>query len=337
MKRIIVAILLVTTIVCGALALSACNGESKAENEYTLVAPDGAPALALANISSKIETDETEYTIKKSVVSSGVISTEALKSDIAIVPANLAANLYNKGNDIRLLAVVTNGNLFVLSNSDEEVNDLSDLVDSMVYSIGQGSVPDMIFQTLLKEEGIPYAQGEMAVAGRVTIKYMTDGSEVMSQMALAKSEGRTVFGVLAEPAVTNAMNKQGFKEVFNLQTLWADASESQYDGYAQAVLIAKAQVCEDKAFVEKLLQAFSGNAEWIAENPAKAVENIKAIYEQTSLSTSITSEVIARCNVKTITMPEGKIYYEQMLDAVKEIKIAAIGGKLPDDNFYYAG
>ena len=332
MKRIIVAILLVTTIVCGALALSACNGESKAENEYTLVAPDGAPALALANISSKIETDETEYTIKKSVVSSGVISTEALKSDIAIVPANLAANLYNKGNDIRLLAVVTNGNLFVLSNSD-----LSDLVDSMVYSIGQGSVPDMIFQTLLKEEGIPYAQGEMAVAGRVTIKYMTDGSEVMSQMALAKSEGRTVFGVLAEPAVTNAISKQGFKEVFNLQTLWAESKGSEYDGYAQAVLIAKAQVCEDKAFVEKLLQAFSDNAEWIAKNPAKAVENIKAIYEQTSLSTSITSEVIARCNVKTITMPEGKIYYEQMLDAVKEIKIAAIGGKLPAQEFYYEG
>ena len=177
----------------------------------------------------------------------------------------------------------------------------------------------------------------MAVAGRVTIKYMTDGSEVMSQMALAKSEGRTVFGVLAEPAVTNAISKQGFKEVFDLQTLWAESKGSEYDGYAQAVLIAKAQVCEDKAFVEKLLQAFSDNAEWIAENPAKAVENIKAIYEQTSLSTSITSEVIARCNVKTITMPEGKFYYEQMLDAVKEIKIAAIGGKLPDDNFYYAG
>ena len=328
MKRIIVAILLVATTLISVCAFSACVNE---DDGYTLVAPDGAPALALAGIENTVKTQTDTYNIKKYVVSSGVISTEAVKSDIAIVPANLAANLYNKGNDIRLLAVVTNGNLFVLSNS------LSALVGKMVYSIGQGSVPDMIFQTLLKKADITYAQGEKATEGQVTIKYLTDGSEVMSQMALAKKDGENVFGVLAEPAVTNAMNKQGFKEVFNLQTLWADASESQYDGYAQAVLIAKAQVCEDKEFVEKLLQAFADNALWVAENPSEAVDNIKAVYAQTSLSTTITAEVVGRCNVKTIAMPDGKAYYEQMLDAVMQINANAIGGKLPAQEFYYAG
>lgn len=334
MKRIIVAILLVATTLISVCAFGACVNE---DDGYTLVAPDGAPALALAGIENTVKTQTDTYNIKKSVVSSGVISTEAVKSDIAIVPANLAANLYNKGNDIRLLAVVTNGNLFVLSNSDEQVSDLRALVGKMVYSIGQGSVPDMIFQSLLKNAGITYAQGEKATEGKVTIKYMTDGSEVMSQMALAKKDGENVFGVLAEPAVTNAINKQGFKEVFNLQTLWADASESQYDGYAQAVLIAKAQVCEDKEFVEKLLQAFSDNALWVAENPSEAVENIKTVYAQTSLSTSITADVVRRCNVKTIAMPAGKAYYEQMLDAVMQINANAIGGKLPAQEFYFAG
>ena len=298
MKRIIVAILLVATTLISVCAFGACVNE---DDGYTLVAPDGAPALALAGIENTVKTQTDTYNIKKSVVSSGVISTEAVKSDIAIVPANLAANLYNKGNDIRLLAVVTNGNLFVLSNSDEQVSDLSALVGKMVYSIGQGSVPDMIFQSLLKNAGITYAQGEKATEGKVTIKYMTDGSEVMSQMALAKKDGENVFGVLAEPAVTNAINKQGFKEVFNLQ------------------------------------KAFSDNALWVAENPSEAVENIKTVYAQTSLSTSITADVVRRCNVKTIAMPDGKAYYEQMLDAVMQINANAIGGKLPAQEFYFAG
>lgn len=349
MKKFIVAIILTATLVCGIFAFGACTGEDAIEDNttgsgsettakvsYSLVAPDGAPALALANVADSINTSK-QYKITKSVVSATNISTEAIKSDIAIVPANLAANLYNGGNDIRLLAVVTNGNLFVLSTDDEAVDGLDGLVSNMVYSIGQGSVPDMIFQTLLREANIPYAQGERAVAGRVTIKYMTDGSEVMSQMALAKKAGRTVFGVFAEPAVTNAINKQGFKQVFDLQSLWAESTGSEYDGYAQAVLIAKASVCEDKEFVDKLIESFTASAEWIKENPAQAVKNIKAVYEQTSLSESITSDIIARCNINTVAMPEGKEYYKQMLDAVMAIKAPAIGGKLPDEAFYYAG
>lgn len=337
MKKTIIAILMLATLMFGILAFAACDEEPKAQNEYTLVAPDGAPALALANVASTIDTQDKSYTLKKSVVSAGVISNEALKSDLAIVPANLAATIYNGGNDIRLLAVVTNGNLFVVSNMETEVKDLSELKGNLVYSIGQGSVPDMIFQSLLKKANIPYAQGEYAVAGRVIIKYFNDGSEVVPQMALAKKEGKNVFGVFAEPAVTNAVSKQGFVEVFNLQTLWADSVDSEYEGYAQAVLIAKTSVCEDKEFIANLLKAFSDNAEWVVNNPEQAVTNIKSIYEQSTLSAATLNETsVKRCNIKTVAMPEGKAYYEQMLNAVKEIKIGAIGGKLPDDNFYYA-
>lgn len=332
MKRIIVAFLLIAATVFGICAFCACDSD----DGYTLVAPDGAPALALAGVTDNITTSLQDYKIKKKVVSSTAISTEAVKSDIAIVPANLAANLYNKGNDIRLLAVVTNGNLFVLSNSDEQADGLDALVGKMVYSIGQGSVPDMLFQTLLKNEGIEYAQGEEAVAGKVVIKYMADGSEVMSQMALAKKDGKSVFGVLAEPAVTNAINKQGFKQVFDLQTLWAQSVDSEYAGYAQAVLIAKAELCEDKEFVEKLIASFEDSAAWVVDNPAEAVQNIKSVYEQTSLAATITSEVVKRCNVSTIAMPQGKAYYEQMLNAVMQINANAVGGKLPAEEFYYA-
>lgn len=333
MKKTFVALLIVA-IIASVFAFAGC--EDHKDKGYTLVAPDGAPALAIADLNSTIDTDNNSYKIKKSVVASTMIGTEALKSDLAIVPANLAAKMCNAGNDIRLLAVVTNGNLYLMSSIESETVSLNDLVGKMVYSIGQGSVPDMIFQSLLKQSDIKYAQGESAVDGQVTIKYCADGSEVISNMALAKKNGTLVYGMLAEPAVTMAKGK-GFVEVFDIQKLWKDNTDSEYNGYAQAVLIAKSSVCEDKNFVAKLLEALKNNAESVKQNPQKAVENIKAIYPQTSLQSTMTKEVIARCNIDTVAMPEGKAYYEQMLNAVLQIKGAVIGGKLPDNNLYYAG
>lgn len=336
MKKFFVFILIVAMF-ASVFAFAGCVNEGKGSDSYTLVAPDGAPALAIANLSDKIDTDAKSYSIDKSIVASTQIGTEALKNDLAIVPANLAAKLYNGGNDIRLLAVVTNGNLFLMSSIESSIESLEDIKGKMVYSIGQGSVPDMIFQSLLKQNNIEYSQGENAVENKVTIKYCADGSEVISQMALAKKSGNLVYGMLAEPAVTMAKGK-GFYEVFDMQTMWGENTQnSTYSGYAQAVLIAKSSVCNDKEFINKLIDAIDNNAKSVEENPQKAVENIKAIYPQTSLQSTISQDVIKRCNIKTIAMSQGKAYYEEMLKAVMSINAGIVGGKLPDDNLYYIG
>lgn len=342
MKKFIVALIIVA-VFASVFAFAGCdNGnnnntdDSDTSVNYTFVAPDGAPALAIAGLSDSITTDSDTYKLNMKVVASTSIGTEALKSDIAIVPANIAAKLYNGGNDIRLLSVVTNGNLFLMSSGETDTTDLEALKGRMVYSIGQGSVPDMIFQSLLKSNGISYKQGEYAVAGMVVIKYFLNGNEVINQMALAQKSGNIVYGMLAEPAVTMAKGK-GFFEVMDMQSLWAESAQSEYQGYAQAVLIAKASVCEDKQFIAKLLDAVSANAKSVAEDPEKAVSAIKELYPQTTLQNGMTKDVVARCNIAAVTMPSGKAYYEQMLETVMDINASIIGGKLPDDNFYYAG
>lgn len=346
MKKFIV-ILIIVAVFASVFAFAGCDNKNNNNNNtndntedasvnYTFVAPDGAPALAIAGLSDSITTDTDTYKLNMKVVSSTSIGTEALKSDIAIVPANMAAKLYNGGNDIRLLSVVTNGNLFLMSSGETEMTDLEALKGRMVYSIGQGSVPDMIFQSLLRSNDIVYKQGEYAVAGMVVIKYFLNGNEVINQMALAQKSGNIVYGMLAEPAVTMAKGK-GFFEVMDMQSLWAESAQSEYQGYAQAVLIAKASVCEDKQFIAKLLDAVSANAKSVAEDPEKAVLAIKELYPQTTLQNGMTKEVVKRCNIAAVTMPSGKAYYEQMLETVMKINDSIIGGKLPDDNFYYAG
>lgn len=334
MRKIAVLFLLVAIFV-GIFAFAGCE-QSENANTYTLVAPDGAPALAIANVSGNYTIDGQSYNIRKQVVSSTTIGPQALNSDFAIVPANLAAKMYNEGNDIRLLAVVTNGNLFVMSSIESDTQSLGDMTGKMVYAIGQKSVPDFIFKSLLEKNNIAYAQGEKAVEGQVTIKYCADGSEVIAQLAVAKQAGELAFGVYAEPAVTTSMAK-GFVEVFNLQDLWAEQTDSEINGYAQAVLIAKAELCENKELIAKVLSDFEANQSSVVENPAQAVENIQNIYPQTSLKNTMTSQVVQRCNINTLAMPANKSYYEAMLNTLLQMAPDTIKNKLPDDNFYYEG
>lgn len=329
-KRIII-LTCVVLIITSALMLCACK---KDEEGYTLVVPDGAPALAIARVSDEILTDSVVYKLNKKIVPASTVNAEALKSDIAIVPANLASILYNGGNDFKILAVVTNGNLFLMSSQNKKIESLDALKGKLVYSIGQNSVPDIIFKTLLKNNGINFKVGEKAEEGAVTIKYCADGSEVNSALILAKEKGEQSYGVYAEPDV-NKGKSAGLTEAFDIQKMWSEDTDDAFNGYAQAVLIAKSNVCEDSRFVAKLLEELQANKSRIMQDAQLAEDNIKSIYPQTSLKGNLNSDVIARCNIDCISMKDGRDYYEKTLRAVMNINPKLIGGELPDDGFYY--
>lgn len=341
MKKTFLVAMMIVAMLVSVLAFAACNekrNEPNVDVEYTLVAPDGAPALAIANLPTHYLIDETVYGVNKKVVNPLTLQTEAVQKDVdmAIVPANLAATIFNKSGGYKVLAVVTDGNLYMTSSIRCEVSSLRDLESKIVYSIGQNQVPDMIFRTLLANAGLKYEVGEEAKDGRVTVKYCGDGQEVIGKLGAAKSKGKLAFGIYGEPAV-NASKAKGFEEVFDLQSLWAQAESNGAKGYAQAVLIARDKVCEDSAFAAKLMEAFTANDSAILQDASQAIKNIKDIYPQSSLQDNMTAEVIGRCNIKTVKIDaENRAFYENTLKAVMNINANLIGGKLPSDDFYIA-
>ena len=336
-KRFFAAALCAALAVALAAGFVGCKDKVEEDGGYTMVAPDGAPALAAVNLIDEIDKNGSFGKLGKvEIVQSSAISTAALNADFAIVPANLAANLYNKGQDIKLLATVTQGNLYVLG-VNSEVKTLSDLVGKRVFSIGQGSVPDFIFRTLLKNEGIVYEQGEKAEDGKVVITYVADGSGVMSRLVDAKKSGEEAVGVIAEPAASKAFANAGATELFDLQQLWKDYTGSETAGYPQAVLIAKADVCEnDPGFVEELLTEMQKNGDFIVENSDRVSEILVKAYPQTSLNTAMSSTTLERCNCKLVRISDAKNDYVAMLNAIIAINPTPIGGKLPGDGLYYS-
>lgn len=339
MKKKILVILTLIVLVFS-IGLMACNQdkpneENKVENKtYSIVAPDGAPSLSIATFLNKGNSMKNGM-VQGKVVAPAQIAAEAIKSDFAVVPSNLAANLYNQGKDIKVIASITNGNLYVISSKEGKVEDLNTLVGSIVYSIGKGSVPDMIFQTLLKNANVEYVVGDAPQEGKVVISYKDSGAEVIPMVMKAKNDGKTVYGVLGEPAIAGAI-KNGLYDVYDLQKAWMSYTKSETVGFSQAVLIAKGEVAKNAKLVEEVLSLFKENEQYVKENTKAALALIKTNYESTSLPEMLPLTVVERCNIKTITVKENKEYLVKVLEAIKAINPKAIGDKMPANEFYYA-
>ena len=92
---IMAAVVLAAAIIVGAMACTTVP-----DGEYVIVAPDGAPALAIAGLAEEVFTYSDTVSVGAQAVNSSEIATRAATADLAALPANLRANLYNKGTGI---------------------------------------------------------------------------------------------------------------------------------------------------------------------------------------------------------------------------------------------
>lgn len=334
-------------IVCAALIVVALIATTAAcftveDGEYTIYAPDGAPALAV----SAIAADPYVYNgarVGVQVVSSSEIMQKAAAADMAVVPANIAANLRNKGTDLTVVATVTHGNLYMIGKPEaEDVTDLASLKGKVIASIGQNSVPDLLFKSMLAKNGIEYVvQTNIAAVtpaeGKVTIVYGKDGSAVIPVV----KTGKAAYAIVGEPAVSIAGAKAGLVQKGDMQAMWNSVNGSE-GGYSQAVLVMKSQLAKDKKFVQGLIDRINSDVTAMKEsdeNAKQAYLNIKANYDGTTLAAALTADIVKRCNISAtgIDTKEGFDEFYAMLTAVSEIDSSVIGGSVPAENsgFYY--
>lgn len=319
-----------------AATLGACDPRKGEGATLRLVAPDGATALAIAQIIADPSLGESG-TIQPEIVSAAVIKERALQSDLAVVPANVAAIFYNSGKDYRILGTVSNGNLYMIG-SIGGASELEHLVGKLIYSIGQGSVPDLLFQSMLNARKIPYRTGaDQPKEDVVSIKYVAEAPDAISAVMSAKNKGEELYAVVGEPAVGNAIRK-GAVEIFDLQALWQQHTDSAVKGLAQAVLIAKTSVCTDAQLVKKICDKFVSNGAYLEEASIETVvASIKENYPQSSLSAAVLSkETIARCNLDFRAAQQNGDYIMRTLQAAFEANPKSVGGKLPDQAIFYS-
>ena len=198
MKKKIGIILTTAVLVFSMLFAAGCSNSTTSQQtqkfKIKVAALKGPTGIGMVKLmeDNKSDYDISIYNSPDQIVSK-IVSGEV---DIAAVPSNLAAVLYNKTNGkVKLAGINTLGMLYIVENGNS-IKNIKDLKGKTIYSSGKGAVPEFALNYILKANGIDPDKD-------VKIEYKTDHSEVASAIAAKKID----IAVLPEPFVTTTQMK----------------------------------------------------------------------------------------------------------------------------------
>jgi NitT/TauT family transport system substrate-binding protein len=260
-----------------------------------------------------------EYAVNgaPNVLVSKVLSGEV---EIAALPSNVAAKLYNGGVPYRLAVVNTLGVLYLVSNG-MEVDSFADLGGQRIDNSARGANPDIIFRYLLSEHEIDPEED-------VELRYFNHTE--LAQLVVA---GRSDLAVLPEPFVTRVVNaSENARVVMDLQEAWRDL-KGEEAFIAMGVLVIKESLIEEHPdFVRAFLEEYRASIEWVNANPRAAGELIEE--NELGFTAAAAGAAIPRANIRYIPAREARERLEEYFSVLLEYDPASVGGSLPDDGFY---
>ena len=242
--------------------------------------------------------------------------------DMACVPANLAAVLYNKTEGaVEVLAVNTLGVLYIVERG-ESVHSLADLKGKTVVAAGKGSTPEYALRYLLSENGIDPDTD-------VTLDWKSEHSECVAALA----SGQATVALLPQPFVTVAQSKiEGLRMALDLTAEW-DKLGSGSTLITGVIVARRAVVEENPAAVKAFLADYAASVEWVNANIADAAA---LIGEYGIVDAAIAEKALPYCNIVCITGAELLEKLPGYLYVLYNAEPAAVGGAMPDNSFYFA-
>lgn len=245
--------------------------------------------------------------------------------DIALVPANMASILYQKtGQGIEVLNINTLGVLYVVAG-DDSLKTIRDLKGKTVYMTGKGTTPDYVFGHLLSANGL----GE----GDVTVEYKSEAAEV----AAILKEQPDAIGLLPQPFVTAAMaQNENLKMVMDLTEQWDNLEAADGGRLVTGVTVCRKEVLEDEAMAEAVkvfMEEHKESAEFVNSHTEEAGRLVAeaGIIEKAPIA----QKAIPYCSIVCIDGEEMKGMLSGYLNVLSRQDVSSVGGKLPDDGFYY--
>lgn len=252
-------------------------------------------------------------------VAAKVISGEL---EVAAVPSNLAAVLFNKlEGGVVLLATNTLGTLYILENGNA-VKSVADLKGKTILASGKGGTPEYILNQVLDAAGLD-------PAADVSIKWLTSHADVAT--ALAAEAG--AIGMLPQPFVTVVTTKQSAIRVpLDLGLEWQKATGTVLP---MGVLIARKSFVESRqADLTVFLAAYAASVEKVNRDPAAA--SLLVAKHKVIADAVVAEKAIPACNIVYVPAQAGKADLVKFFQIISKMNPKSIGGKLPDETFYYA-
>ena len=250
--------------------------------------------------------------------------------DFMALPTNVAANLYNKDVDLKLLNVSVWGILGMISR-DPNLKTLKDFKDKEIAVPFRADMPDIVFQELAKKSGLDSKKD-------FKIQYVTSPVDAMQMLILRRVD----HALLAEPAISIALRKTDsfpiklvapdlYRSV-DLQKEWGELFQTKAK-LPQAGIAYIGDTKGKEILINRFLQEYSKSLEWYKHNPVEASKLI--VKELPMLEENGLADSISHISFESINAIEAKDDLESFFNILKNSEPKSIGGKIPDLNLYY--
>lgn len=274
--------------------------------------PKAPPSLPLAKSAKNIKELNLKY---YSDVTTEVIPNIIKNEDaLYVIPVNNGAQLYNKGKDLKLIAVLSEGLLSVISSKNYA--NIKALDKEEISIGGQGSSPDTISNYIFKKNKI-----------KPNIKYRSS-----TEIAKLIMTNQIVTAVLPEPQASMVLDKnKNLKRVFVLKDEWKKVN-GQSSIPQVGIFASQSVINKNKSLISALAKDYKNSLIWMNKNKNEAAKFGIEVF-QVTLSETAFENSIDNMNLVYIEGLTAKKTVDTYLNALKSVDANAMS-KIPGADFY---
>ncbi|MBQ8545864.1 MAG: ABC transporter substrate-binding protein [Clostridia bacterium] len=269
------------------------------------------------------ETSSNDYEFKVETDATNIVSALIAGSiDMAALPTNAAANVYNKTNgQVQVLAINTLGVLYLIEK-DDQISSIQDLNGKTIYVPAQN--PTFITKHILDSNNI-----------NATIDSTTYDTPAALQAAVIS--GQVELAVLPQPVLTAAMSGAkkaniNYNIALDLTEEWNKIPNSEE--LVQGCIVVRKSFAEaNKGAVDAFLTEYENSINYLNQN----VTDASALIVKYGIfaNATVAENAIPKCNVAFMKGEEMKSAMSAFVAAMYNIAPASIGNSIPEADFYY--
>jgi len=260
---------------------------------YTPKAPPSIPMLPMDN--------EIEIHYYQDVHTEIIPRIIKNKDGIYVIPTNLGENLKEKGIDLKLLGVTSQGLISIISS--KKIDSIKELDEKDILIGAQGSSPDVISKFLFKKNNI---------APKIIYR---STPEVAKLMIVKKGDN----AVLPEPMATLVLEKNSdLKRTIVYKYEWEKITS--YSGIPQVGLYATSKYIKTHPKeIEKFMAEYQKNLDLLKECPDKFIDLAQVNFD-IKLSDKGYKDSIKYMNLTLIKGEKGEELVKKYIKTLEENK-----------------
>lgn len=240
----------------------------------------------------------------------------------AAVPCNLASVLYNKTEGNLICAAINTGCVLYVVETGDSIRSVEDLRGRTVYSTGKGTTPEYTLNYLLAAAGIDPDKD-------LTIEYKSEAAEVAAILA----DSENAVAMLPQPYVTVAgMQNERLRIAFGIAEEW-EKNVSSDSGIVTGVFVINKEFADKyPEAVRAMLHQYEESVSYVTAHTDEAAQ-LAEKYD--IVKAGVAKKALPYCDIMFVQGEEMKQRVQAYLAMLYSQNPVSIGGKMPEDEFYF--